>query len=69
LFGEVLLQENMPGAAEAPLLQAHAGLTKGKLPPELKSFPRETAERLVRVFEATNQPEQADAWRAKIEPK
>jgi tetratricopeptide (TPR) repeat protein len=71
LLGGALLGQKRYAAAEPLLLQGYEGMKQreAKIPAEGKSFLTEAAERLVRLYEATNQPEKARTWRRKLSAK
>lgn len=68
MLGESLLGQKKYAAAEAFLLQGYEGIKQreAKIPSQGKTRLTEAAERLVRLYEAMNQPEEARMWRAKL---
>jgi tetratricopeptide (TPR) repeat protein len=67
-LGEVLLSQKKYAEAEPFLLQGYDGLRRRKsfIDEFNRSSLTEAAERLVRLYEATNQPEKARTWREKV---
>jgi hypothetical protein len=53
------------------VLQGYEGMKQreAKLPPLNKWWLTETVERIVRLYEATNQPEKARVWWERAKPK
>jgi hypothetical protein len=68
MLGESLLGQKKYAAAEPFLLQGYEGIKQreAKIPSQGKTRLAEAAERLVRLYEAINQPEKARTWRAKL---
>src|SRR5262249_20357226 len=69
LLGEALLGQKKHAEAEPPLVQGYEGMKarEAKVPPAGKVRLREALERLVRLYEATGDKEQAARWRGKLE--
>jgi tetratricopeptide (TPR) repeat protein len=69
MVGEALLGQKKYGEAEPLLLQGYEGMKQreAKIPPEGKVRLTEALERLVRLYEATNQKDKAEEWRKKLE--
>jgi serine/threonine protein kinase/tetratricopeptide (TPR) repeat protein len=67
-LGDVLLSQKKYAEAEPFLLQGYDGLQQRKnfIYDINRSSLTEAAERLVRLYEATNQPEKARTWREKL---
>jgi eukaryotic-like serine/threonine-protein kinase len=67
-LGEVLLRKKQYAEAEPLLISGYEGMQDraAKIPPIDKYRLREPLQRLVRLYEATNQPEKAAAWKAKL---
>jgi hypothetical protein len=65
----VLLGQQKYVAAESLLLQGYDGLKQreARLPPRERRGLVEAGERVVRLYELTNQPEKARAWREKLQ--
>jgi len=55
--------------AEPLLMQGYQGMKQreAKIPAQSKTRLTEALERLVRLYEATDQKDKADAWRKKLE--
>jgi serine/threonine protein kinase/lipoprotein NlpI len=68
MLGGALLGQKKYAEAEPLLLQGYEGMKQRetKIPSQGKVRLVETAERLVRLYEATNQPENARTWREKL---
>jgi serine/threonine protein kinase/tetratricopeptide (TPR) repeat protein len=70
VLGAVLLGQNKYTEAEALLLQGYQGMEPQKtINPETKRHVIEAGGWIVRLYEATNQPENASAWRDKMKSK
>ena len=70
LLGEALLGQKKYVDAEPLLIKGYEGMKQrqDKIPARyLKIRLSEALERLVRLYEATNQPDKADPWRKKLE--
>ena len=74
LLGAALLAQQKYAEAEPPLVQGYQGMTRAEedLGHNSRAFvnrkPRiETLERLVQVYEATNQPDEAAKWRKELD--
>ena len=69
LLGDSLLGQKKYAEAEALLLAGYEGMEKGadKIPLQGKLRLPEAAERLVRLYDALDRPDKADAWREKLE--
>ncbi len=65
LLGGSFLGQKKYGEAEPLLLAGFEGMEKraDKIPPEGKGRVAEAAERLVRLYDALDRPDKADAWR------
>ncbi|HEY2785808.1 MAG TPA: tetratricopeptide repeat protein, partial [Fimbriiglobus sp.] len=70
LLGTALLSQQKYTEAEPFLLQGYEGMKQRelKVPPERKDCLPEAAQQLVRLYEATAQPEKASEWRKKLSP-
>jgi serine/threonine protein kinase len=68
LLGDALLSQKKYVEAETHLLQGDEGMLRRltRLDVSERHWLAESAERLVRLYEATNQPEKARAWREKL---
>jgi serine/threonine protein kinase/tetratricopeptide (TPR) repeat protein len=68
LLGGALLGQKEYAEAEPLLLRGYEGMKQreARISPQDKGRLTEAAERLVRLYEATNQPEKAKEWRAKL---
>jgi serine/threonine protein kinase/Tfp pilus assembly protein PilF len=68
MLGGALLGQKKYADAEPLLLQGYEGMKQreAKIPPQGKVRLVEATERLVRLYEATNQPEKARPWREKL---
>ena len=71
LLGEALLDQQKYAAAEPLLLQGFDRLRsrQAKMPPHGGPWPTDAAERIVRFYETTNQPDKAREWREKLKAK
>jgi tetratricopeptide (TPR) repeat protein len=71
MLGGALLGQQKYAEAEPLLLQGYEGMKQreAQIPPGGKIRLPEAVERLVRLYEATNQPEKARVWREKAKPK
>ena len=71
LLGDALLSQKKFAEAEPCLLQAEEGLRRRltRIDDSDRHFLPESAERLVRLYEATNQPEKARPWREKLDAR
>jgi serine/threonine protein kinase len=69
LLGEALLGQKKYANAESLLVQGYGGMRQreANIPPESKVRLTEALERLVRLYEATNQTEKAADWRNKLD--
>jgi tetratricopeptide (TPR) repeat protein len=69
LLGEALLGQKKHAEAEPLLVQGYEGMEKRAttIPPQGKVRLKEALERLVRLYEATGDKEQAAKWRKKLE--
>jgi serine/threonine protein kinase/Flp pilus assembly protein TadD len=70
LLGGALLGQKKYDAAEPLLVQSYEGMKQreDKIPPLGKRRLPEAVERIVQLYEATQRPEKARAWRAKLPP-
>jgi tetratricopeptide (TPR) repeat protein len=71
LMGAVLLGQQKYAAAEHLLLQGYEGMEQREavIFAHERRLLFEASERVVRFYEATNQPEKARAWREKVKPR
>jgi WD40 repeat protein/serine/threonine protein kinase len=71
LLGGALLGQQKYAAAEPLLLQGYEGMKgrEAQIPEPGKMRLPEAVERLVQLYEATNQPEKARLWREQAKPK
>jgi serine/threonine protein kinase/tetratricopeptide (TPR) repeat protein len=71
MLGEALLGQKKYGDAEPRLLQGYAGMTQreDKIPAEGKVRLSEALERLVRLYDEWDKPDQAAEWRKKLEER
>jgi tetratricopeptide (TPR) repeat protein len=71
LLGDALLSQKKFAEAEPILLQAEEGLRRRltRIDDSDRHFLPESAERLVRLYEGTKQPEKALAWREKLDAR
>jgi serine/threonine protein kinase/tetratricopeptide (TPR) repeat protein len=69
-LGGALMAQDKSAEAEPLLLGGYEGMKQreGAMRPREKRRLTEAAERLVRFYEATNQPEKAKVWRTKVPP-
>jgi hypothetical protein len=70
LLGEALLGQKKHADAEPLHLQGHEGLLKraDKIPPQFRAVRlKESLERLVRLYDATGNKEEAARWRKKLD--
>jgi hypothetical protein len=70
LVGEALVVQEKYADAEPLLMQGYEGLQQQalKIPPQLRQVVLiQATQRLVRLCEATGQPERAQAWRQKLQ--
>jgi hypothetical protein len=70
MLGEALLGQKKYADAEPLLLKGYEGLKQrqDRIPsPFTQVRPREALQRLVRLYEATSQPDKAGQWRKKLE--
>jgi non-specific serine/threonine protein kinase/serine/threonine-protein kinase len=67
-LGECLLGQQKYQEAESLLVSAYEGLMrlKKELPAHARAYPREAAQRLVQLYEATGRPEKAAEWTRKL---
>jgi len=70
LLGGALLGQRKYAEAEPILLQGYEGMKQREatIPAHGKVRLPEAVERIVQLYEATNQPELAQEWRAKLPP-
>jgi eukaryotic-like serine/threonine-protein kinase len=68
LLGGALLGQKQYAEAEPLLRQGYEGMKQreAKIPEPAKVRLAEAAERLVRLYEATNRPDKARTWREKL---
>jgi tetratricopeptide (TPR) repeat protein len=68
MLGDALLGQGRHVEAEPPVVQSYEGLKarEAKIPAAGKPRLAEAAERVVRLFEAWNKPDQAAAWKQKL---
>ena len=71
LLGAVLLGLEKYAAAEPLLLQGYAGLKEREatIPSEVKHYPLQALERLVRFYDDWGKPEEAAKWRKELEKR
>jgi hypothetical protein len=69
LLGEALLSQKKLAEAEPLLVQGYEGMEKRAttIPPQVKVRLKEALNRLVRLYEATGDKDQAAKWRAKLQ--
>ena len=66
-YGNCLLELDLPGQAEQPLLAAHAGLRK--LFGEDSSRSRDVITLLIKMYDATGRPDRAEEYRRLLRPE
>ncbi len=69
LLGTTLLEQKKYADAEPLLVQGYEGIkmqTDQYIPPWNKVLPIQALERIVRLYEATGQPDQAEKWRGEL---
>jgi hypothetical protein len=68
-LGGSLLGQGRLAEAEPLIVQGYEGMKarQAKIPPQGKARLREAAERVVALYEASGQPEQAARWRARLD--
>jgi eukaryotic-like serine/threonine-protein kinase len=68
MLGDALVGQKKYAEAEPLLLQGYEGIKQreSQIPDQAKTRPTEAAERLVRLYEATNQPAKARQWRERL---
>jgi tetratricopeptide (TPR) repeat protein len=71
LLGGALLGQQKYPEAEPLLLQGYEGMKQrvAQIPAQGRSILPEAAERLVRLYEATNEPEKVRTWREKLKAR
>ncbi len=68
MLGESLLGQHRHAEAEPAILTGYEGMVrrKAQIPAAQRSHLREAAERIVRLYESWNKPQDAAAWKAKV---
>jgi tetratricopeptide (TPR) repeat protein len=68
MLGESLLEQRRYAEAEPALLSGYEGMVshEAEIPISQRALPCEAAERVVRLYESWNKPQEAAAWKAKV---
>ena len=68
MLGESLRGQRLFAEAEPALVTGYQGMVvrRVQIPAAQRSYLREAAQRVVRLYESWNKPQEAAAWRAKV---